>query len=59
MTAAQARRIIASVLPLRSLTLQGALEIVDYHTTRNYTAYKSHRKAALEVAVSFGDKMSL
>jgi hypothetical protein len=59
MTAAQARRIIASVLPLKSLTPQGALEIIAYHTRRNDVAYKSHRKAVLEVAAALGIKMSL
>jgi hypothetical protein len=38
--------LIAAVLPLRSLELQGALEIVRYHIRRNDIAYRSHEKKA-------------
>ena len=54
-----AKRLIASVLPLNSLTPQGAIEIVQYHIKRNDIAYKSHRKNAIEQAQKFGVNMSL
>jgi hypothetical protein len=38
--------LIAAVLPLRSLELRGALEIVSYHLRRNDIAYRSHEKKA-------------
>jgi hypothetical protein len=50
LTLPQAHRLIVAVLPLRSLTLQGAIEIVRYHTRRNDIAYKSHRKKRLAMA---------
>ena len=59
LTAAQAKRLIASVLPLNSLTPQGAIEIVQYHIKRNDIAYKSHRKNAIEQAQELGVNMSL
>lgn len=59
MTAAQAQRIIAAVIPLKSITLQGAIDIVTYHIRRNDIAYKSHRKKAVEVAHKLGLKVSL
>ena len=59
MTAAQAFRMVASVLPLRSVTPQDALEIVGYHIRRNDIAYKSHRKRAIESACAVGLDMSL
>ena len=59
MTAAQAKRIIASVLPMKSLTPEGAIEIVRYHIKRNDIAYKSHRKGALEIARKLGIEVSL
>lgn len=48
------RAIVASVLPLRSLTIQGALQIIDYHIRRNDIAYKSHRKKRLKEAKDLG-----
>ena len=59
MTAAQAKRINASVLSLKSLTPEGSIEIVSYHINRNDIAYKSHRKGALEVARELGIEVSL
>lgn len=59
MTAAQAKRLIASVLPLNSLTPQGAIDIVKYHIKRNDIAYKSHRKKALEIAQELEANVSL
>jgi hypothetical protein len=50
LTLPQAHRLVVAVLPLRSLTLQGAIEIVSYHTHRNDIAYKSHRKKRLAMA---------
>lgn len=59
MTAAQAKRIIASALPLNTLTVQGAIEIVVYHIKRNSIAYKSHRKRAIDEAQALGINVSL
>jgi hypothetical protein len=50
LTLPQAHRLVITVLPLRSLTFQGAIEMVRYHTRRNDIAYKSHRKKHLALA---------
>ena len=42
----QARRLVAAMLPYHSIDRAYALEIVKYHTDRNYIAQKSHRKRA-------------
>jgi len=55
----QARRLVAALLPYRSIDRFYALEIVKYHTTRNYIAQKSHRKRAIAEAVLLKVKMSL
>ncbi len=59
MTAAQAKRVIASILPMKTLTIQGAIEIVRYHIKRNDVAYKSHRKKAVAKAKMLGINVSL
>lgn len=59
MTAAQAKRIIAAALPLKSLTIRGAIEIIVYHIKRNDIAYRSHRKRAIDEARAFGVNVSL
>ena len=46
-TPAQFQRLVAAILPLRSLTLKGVTEIVKYHTYRNDDVHKSHRKNIL------------
>jgi len=45
-----ARRLLASVLPLKSLTVSGAMQIVRYHLKRNLVAYTSHRKKRIALA---------
>ena len=50
---------MAVVLPLRSLTKQYALEILRYHTHRNFIAYQSHRKKRLAEANRLMGKASL
>ena len=50
LTLPQAHRLVTAVLPHRSLSLQGVIEIVRYHTRRNDIAYKSHRKKRLAMA---------
>jgi hypothetical protein len=50
LTLPQAYRLVVTVLPLRSLTPRGAIELVSYHTRRNDIAYKSHRKKHLAMA---------
>jgi hypothetical protein len=59
LTLPQAQRLIAAALPLRSLTLEGAIEMVKYYTLRNYVAYVSHRKKAVAKAKLFNMKMTL
>lgn len=45
LTLPQAQRLIAAVLPMTSLKNRGyVLQIVAYHTIRNFVAYRSHRK---------------
>ncbi len=53
LTLPQARRLIATIFELRTLSLTNALEIVKYHTQRNYIAYVSHRKKQLAKLNSF------
>ncbi len=43
------------MLPLRSLSLEAAIEIVKYHLRRNLVAYNSHRKGRLKIA----DRLSI
>ena len=52
LTLPQAQRLVAAALPLRTLTVKGAIEIVKYHMLRNYVAYVSHRKKAIAKAQS-------
>jgi hypothetical protein len=50
---------VAAVLPLRSLDLKYAIEIIRYHTRRNDVAYKSHRKKRLAQAKTLKLKVPL
>jgi SRSO17 transposase len=43
------RTMLTTVLPLRSLTAKGAIEVVRYQLRRNLIAYVSHRKKALKL----------
>ena len=55
----QARRLVAAMLPYHSIERLYALEIVKYHTDRNYIAQKSHRKKAMAEANLLKIKVSL
>jgi len=55
----QARRLVAAMLPYHSIDRAYALEILKYHTDRNYIAQKSHRKRAIAKAALFKIKVSL
>ena len=59
LTLPQARRLVAAVLPRHSLNLKGAIEIVKYHTHRNFVAHRSHRKKKLAKLRSQKTKVSL
>ena len=59
LTLPQAQRLIAATFPLRSLTVEGTIQIVKYHTLRNYIAYTSHRKKAVAKVKSLFMKMTL
>jgi hypothetical protein len=50
---------LAAILPIKSLTLEGAMEIVEYHIHRNLVAYKSHRKKRLKLAKLLNIDVSL
>jgi len=50
LTLPQARKLVVTVLPLRSLNVQDALAILRYHNIRNHIAYKSHRKKHMAIA---------
>jgi hypothetical protein len=55
----QARRLVAAMLPYHSIDRSFALEIVKYHTDRNYIAQKSHRKGAAAKAFLLKINVSL
>jgi hypothetical protein len=55
----QARRLVAAMLPYHSINRAYALEIVKYHTDRNYIAQKSHRKRAIAEAFLLKINVSL
>ncbi len=59
MTLPQIKILLEVVLPRRSLTSEGALEILKYCINRNYTAYLSHRKKRVQEAINLGVEMSL
>jgi hypothetical protein len=50
LTLPQVRKLLAAVLSLRSLSLKGTMEIIEYHLQRHLNAYKSHRKKKLLLA---------
>ncbi len=54
-----AKKLVQVVLPIRSMTRKGALEIVKYTLKRNYTAYQSHRKKQITIAKRLGVQVSL
>jgi hypothetical protein len=47
------------VLPKNPLTAEGALEMLKYCISRNYTAYLSHRKKRVQEAINLSIEMSL
>jgi hypothetical protein len=53
------RRLLSIVLPLRSLSVQETMEIVEYHLHRNLVAYKSHRKKKVRLAKLYNINVSL
>ena len=59
LTLPQAQRLIAATFPLRSLTSEGAIEMIKYYTHRNHVAYISHRKKAVAKAKALNMKLSL
>ena len=59
LTLPQAQRLVMVVLLLVSLNKKQALEIIRYHTRRNYAACKSHRKKCLLEMKILYTKMSL
>ena len=56
---AMAKKLVQAMLPIRSMTRKGALEIVKYTLKRNYTAYQSHRKKQITIAKRLGVQVSL
>ena len=54
-----AQKLLQVVLPLRSMTRKGALEIVKYTLKRNDIAYKSHRKKQVVLSEKLGVQVSL
>jgi len=59
MTLPQIKILLEVVLPKNSLTPEGALEMLKYCISRNYTAYLSHRKKRVQEAINLGIEMSL
>ena len=54
-----AKKLVQAVLPIRSITRKGALEIVKYTLKRNHTAHQSHRKKQIAIAKKLGIQVSL
>jgi len=56
---AMVKKLLEVVLPLRSLTREGAIEILNYTLKRNYIAHQSHRKKQVAIAEKLGVQVSL
>jgi SRSO17 transposase len=54
-----AKKLLQTVLPIRSLTRKGALSIVKYYLKRNDKAHQSHRKKQIIIAQNLGIQVSL
>jgi hypothetical protein len=54
-----AKKLLQTVLPIRSLTHKGALSIVKYYLKRNDKAHQSHRKKQIIIAQNLGVQVSL
>lgn len=54
-----AKKLLQAVLPIRSMTRDGALTIVKYHLKRNCKAYQSHRKKQITIAQNLNVQVSL
>jgi len=52
-------RLLAAVMKLQSLTLEGTMAIVQYHLRRNLVAYKSHRKRRVSEAIGLNARRSI
>jgi len=59
LTLPQAQRLIAATFRLRSLTLEGTIEMLKYYTRRNHIAYISHRKKGVAKAKTLNMNLSL
>jgi hypothetical protein len=53
------KRLLSVLLPLKSLSLEGTMEIIQYQLRRNLTAYKSHRKKRVRLAKQLNIKDTL
>ncbi len=56
---AMAKKLLEVVLPLRSLTKKGAIEILKYTLKHNYVTYQSHRKKQVALAQRLKVQVSL
>ena len=59
MTLPLIKKLLEVVLPLRSITREGAVVIIEYIVKRNYAAYQSHRKKQVVLAKKLGAQVSL
>jgi hypothetical protein len=59
LTLPQIKKMLQTVLPLRSLTIEGAMSILKYTINRNHNAYLSHRKKRIQEAQGLGCEVSL
>ena len=53
------KKLLEVVLPLRSITREGAVEIIKYVLKRNHIAHQSHRKKQVVLAEKLGVQVSL
>ena len=52
-------RLLAAVMKLQSLTLEGTMVIVQYHLWRNLIAYKYHRKRRVSESIELNARRSI
>ena len=53
------KKLLEVILPLRSITREGAVEIIKYIVKRNHIAHQSHRKKQVALAKLLGTQVSL